>query len=255
MESKSRSLTTSAIARAIGVHPNTVRLYEAWGLIPPAPRSPTGYRLFSELHLDGMRLARIALEGEWPGKNIRRSLLALVKCCASGNRVETLELARRHLALVKAEQDQAEAAIEYLEGWRRGQAVNPDADPLQIQEVSRLLNISRDALRNWDRNGLLKVPRDPRNRYRLYTGVEIGRLRVIRLLRQSGYSMLAILRSLHALDRGQAVDLRQLIDTPTPGEDVYSAADRWITALTREESRAKELIRLLEEMIRKYDAG
>ena len=35
---KSRYLRTSDIAQAVGVHPNTVRLYEDWGYIPPAPR-------------------------------------------------------------------------------------------------------------------------------------------------------------------------------------------------------------------------
>jgi len=68
-------LRTSAVAKAIGVHPNTVRLYEAWGFLPAAPRSPSGYRLFTEAHLDQMRLARIATHGGWPGRNIRGSAL------------------------------------------------------------------------------------------------------------------------------------------------------------------------------------
>jgi DNA-binding transcriptional MerR regulator len=60
---KSKHLSTSQIARATGVHPNTVRLYEVWGFIPPVPRSPTGYRLFTEVHQDHMRLARTMLKG------------------------------------------------------------------------------------------------------------------------------------------------------------------------------------------------
>ena len=66
-----RPLYTSDTAREVGVHPNTVRLYEEWGLLPPIPRSPRGYRLFTEAHLDLMRLARAALHGQWPGKEIR----------------------------------------------------------------------------------------------------------------------------------------------------------------------------------------
>ena len=38
-------LLTSEVAAAAGVHPNTVRLYEQWGFIPPVPRGPKGYRL------------------------------------------------------------------------------------------------------------------------------------------------------------------------------------------------------------------
>ena len=55
---KSRTLRASDIAKAVGVHPNTVRLYEEWGFLPPVPRSPSGYRLFTAAHLDQMRLAR-----------------------------------------------------------------------------------------------------------------------------------------------------------------------------------------------------
>ena len=70
-------LRTSDIAKAVGVHPNTIRLYEAWGLLPPIPRGPSGYRLFTEAHLDQMCLARIALGESWPGRNIRHSAVAL----------------------------------------------------------------------------------------------------------------------------------------------------------------------------------
>ena len=37
-------MKTSEIARMVGVHPNTVRLYEARGYIAPVPRAGNGYR-------------------------------------------------------------------------------------------------------------------------------------------------------------------------------------------------------------------
>ena len=43
---------TSEIAKAVGLHPNTIRLYEEWGLLPEVPRSPSGYRLFTRDHMD-----------------------------------------------------------------------------------------------------------------------------------------------------------------------------------------------------------
>ena len=60
---KSHYLRTSDIAKAVGVHPNTVRLYEEWGFPPPVPRSSSGYRLSTEAHLDQMRLAQMSLHG------------------------------------------------------------------------------------------------------------------------------------------------------------------------------------------------
>ena len=40
--------TTADVAAIIGVHPNTVRMYEAWGLIPRVERKANGYRVFTD---------------------------------------------------------------------------------------------------------------------------------------------------------------------------------------------------------------
>jgi len=42
-------LRTSDIAKSVGAHSNTVRLYEEWGFLPPVPRAPNSYRLFYDL--------------------------------------------------------------------------------------------------------------------------------------------------------------------------------------------------------------
>lgn len=60
---------TSEIAEIIGVHPNTVRLYEELGLIPKPGRLPNGYRVFTELHIEQFRL---------PVSHFRS------KCCRTG---------------------------------------------------------------------------------------------------------------------------------------------------------------------------
>jgi DNA-binding transcriptional MerR regulator len=247
----SHYLRTSDIAKAVGVHPNTVRLYEEWGFLPPVPRSSSGYRLFTETHLDQMRLARMSLHGSWPGRDIRQSALQLIRQAASGDLGGALEQAYHHLALVQAERAQAEAAADLLERWAQGTAADATAELLQIGEAAKLLGVTTDMLRNWERNGLIKVPRDPRSGYRLYGTAEIGRLRVIRMLRRAGYSMMAVLRMLLHLDQGRGGDLRQVLDTPRPDEDVYSAADRWLSALAEQEQRATKMIAQLEEMIRK----
>ena len=88
-------LRTSDVAKAAGVHPNTVRLYEQWGFLPRIPRSPAGYRLFTHDHVDQMRLARTALRGPWPGRAIKRSALDLVRLAAAGDLGGALEQAYR----------------------------------------------------------------------------------------------------------------------------------------------------------------
>jgi len=247
----SRFLRTSQVAGAVGVHPNTVRLYEEWGFLPPVPRSSGGYRMFTEAHLDQMRLARAALHGDYPGRPIRQSALELVRTAASGDLGGALEQAYHHLALVQAERAQAEVAAGLLERWAQGVAADATVTPLHIGEAAQMLGVTTDVLRHWERNGLIRVPRSPQNGYRLYGAPEFSRLRVIRMLSRAGYSTMAILRMLLHLDQGSAGDLRQLLDTPRPDEDVYTAADRWLSTLAGQEDRALDLIAHLERMIQK----
>ena len=252
---RQRYLKTAEIAKRVGVHPNTVRLYEVWGFLPPVSRSAGGYRQFTETHLDQMQFARTALHGGWPGRKIRESALTLVRQAASGNLRGALEHAHHHLQLVQAERAQAEAAAEYLTRWVSGAAAVGTATGLRIGQAAELLDLTIDTLRSWERNSLVKAPRDSVTGYRLYGAAEIGRLRVIRMLLRSGYSTMAILRMLLQLDQGHSGDLRQALDTPRPDEDVYYAADRWLSTLSEHEQRASQMIAQLEEMTRKRQAS
>ncbi|MGE5618429.1 MAG: MerR family transcriptional regulator [Sphingomonadaceae bacterium] len=243
-------LRTSDVASAVGVHPNTVRLYEVWGFLPPIPRSPKGYRQFTDEHLDLMRLARTALHFPYPGG--KDPVLGLVRRAVEGDLEGALDLAGRYLSQVRAERAHAEAAADLLEDWARGSMPRCADEPLPIGAAATLLGTTTDALRNWERNGLLRVPRDPANGYRLYGSTEINRLRVIRVLRSAGYGAMAILRMMHRLDRGELGELRRALDTPPEDEeDPVHCTDRWLTTLAAQERRAEDVISQLECMIRK----
>lgn len=244
-----KHLRTSDIAQAVGAHVNTVRLYEAWGFLPPIPRGRNGYRQYTPAHREQMKLAWLALHTEswWHGK---RLLADLVRGAAGGDLGGALELAYQYRAAVRAEIAQAEAAVGFLERWTQGQATDTSiTEPLSIGAVATRLDLTIDTLRNWERNGLLAVPRNPRNGYRQYGPPEIARLRVIRMLKNAGYSLMAILRLVRALDAGQTTDLSTVLDTPEPGEDVFTIADTWLSSLLEFEQQGQAIIRQLEVMI------
>jgi DNA-binding transcriptional MerR regulator len=248
-------LYTSDLARAVGVHPNTVRRYVDRGILPPVERSPSGYRRFTQRHLDCLRLACQVYCNQYPGKGIYQSGVRIIQTTVSGDLGGALELAHRHLALVQSERAQADVAASLLERWASGIPVDATIQPLSIGQVASLLGVTIDILRNWDRNGLIDVPRDPSNGYRRYRAQEISRLRVIRMLSRAGYSLSAILRMLLQLDQGEKTDLRRALDTPRPDEDVYLASDRWISTLVDQEQRAHTILALVEEIIHKYTIG
>jgi DNA-binding transcriptional MerR regulator len=240
------------LAKAVGIHANTVRLYEEWGLIPPAERSPSGYRRFTSFHLDCLRLARTVYSAGFPGRAILRSGVEVSRTAASGDLNGALESARRHFNLVRAEQAQADSAAGLLDRWAASGKAQSLLRPLHIAPASKSLGVSIDILRNWERNGLLPVPRDPKNGYRLYGPSEMARARMIRLLSRAGYSVMAILRMLIQLDAGRTEGLRTVLDTPRPDEDVFSASDRWLTTLAEHNKSARRMILLLKAMIRKH---
>jgi DNA-binding transcriptional MerR regulator len=242
-------LRTAQLAKAANIHPNTVRLYEQWGLIPPAERNPfNNYRRFTQKHLDQLLLVRQALRFTWLSGEVHKTVYELIALGVQDNLGGALELAYKILSLVQAERAQAEAAVRYLERWAQGVPQDATARPLRIGEVARLLDVSIDQLRNWERNNLLETPRDPSNGYRLYGADEIGRLRVIRMLIRSRYSMMAILRMLNKLDQGETEtdQLRQALDTPGTEEESMYVADHWLTTLSELEKAAHELIELIE---------
>lgn len=242
-------LRTSDIARQIGVHPNTVRLYEEWGFIPPVPRSRSGYRMYTERHLDLMRLARTALHYPYPGG--KEPVLGLVSRAVEADLEGALELARQYVHQIQRERAHAEAAVDLLEDWASRPHSASRQARLRIGETARMLEVSADAIRNWGRSGLIRVPRHPYNRYRLFGPSEIDRLRIIRVLRSAGYSTMSILRMLLQLDSSTSADLRRALDTPGPGEDVCYCTDRWLSSLAEQEDRARSIIAQLEAMIAK----
>lgn len=246
-----RHLRTSDLARAVGIHPNTVRLYLDWGLIPPVERSPSGYRLFTQRHLDCLRLARTIYAAPYPGRGFRALGNAIIQCAVADDWTGALDKAHAHLAAVRAELKQADAAADLLEHWAQNQTGPTDEAPLAIGEVSRLLGVSLDVIRNAERNGLISVPRNSYNNYRLFGRREIERLRVIRMLSRAGYSHMAMLRMFLELDAGNTRGLKQILDTPRADEDIFTAADRWLTTLKEQEKLAKDVIRMLSELIEK----
>lgn len=239
---------TSELAEAAGIHPNTVRLYEQWGLLPGIPRSPKGYRLFTQAHLEQLLLVRIALRCDFAG-GIRKSAIEIIKTAASGFPEIALEKATIHLELVKTERARAEEALRLVEEWLNGSMLEDVLPRRRIKDAARLLGVTTDTLRNWELNGLIRVPRNPANGYRQYGRKEINRLKIIRTLRVANFSIMAVLRMMLHIDKGEKENVRILLDTPSPDEDIVYATDKWISTLIETEKNAHALIAQINKII------
>lgn len=243
--------TTSEAAKIIGVHPNTVRLYEEWGLIPKAERKSNGYRVFTEYHIEQFQLARIAFQIEVLQNGLRKKIVEAVKLSAKGEFNKALVLANEYRHQIQKEEKNAEEAIGITRQILNGEAMSDKQHCLKRKEVSEYLNISMDTLRNWELNGLMRIKRK-QNGYRYYTDEDIKRLKIIRSLRCANYSLEAILRMFYALSDDPQANIKQVLNTPKEDTDIISACDRLITSLQKAAKNAEIMIDILNNMKNRF---
>ena len=235
---------TSQVAQIIGIHPNTVRLYEELELIPKPERQENGYRVFTDIHIEQFRLARTALKVEVLQNGLRKQAIDIIKTSATGNLIEAENLAKSYLRQIKREQRNAEEAIEIVMQLLSAEEQETDKLCLTRKETADYLQITMDTLRNWELNGLVTVKRK-QNGYRVYTDEDIKRLKIIRSLRCANYSLSAILRMLNELSRDPQANIEEAIDTPKETDDIISVCDKLLTSLSRAEENAEDMLVLL----------
>ena len=237
---------TAEVAAIIGIHPNTVRLYEKLQLIPKPERLSNGYRVFTDFHIEQCRLVRIAFQVEVLQNGLRKKIVKMIKVSATGDFDAAILLINEYIKQIRQERTNAEEAIEIVKQLLSGNT-QPYTHHLKRKEVSEALNISMDALRNWEMNGLLTVKRKE-NGYRVYTNDDIQRLKIIRSLRCANYSLEAILRLLRQLDQNPDTDIRAALNTPKQSDDIISVCDRLIVSLSEAEKNAYTILSILQDM-------
>ena len=237
---------TAEVAAIIGIHSNTVRLYEKLKLIPKPERLPNGYRVFTDFHIKQCKLIRLAFQIEVLQNGLRKKITQMVMTSATGDFDTAITLTKEYLTQIKQEQENAEQAIRIVKQILSG-GIQENSHSLKRKDVSELLDISLDTLRNWEMNGLVTVKRKE-NGYRIYTDADMQRLKIIRSLRCANYSLEAILRLLQQLSQNPDADIRVALNTPKQTDDIISVCDRLIVSLSAAEQNANALLDMLKEM-------
>lgn len=241
---------TSDVARIIGIHPNTVRMYEDLELISKPIRKENGYRVFTDLHIDQFRLARIAFQIEVLQNGLRKKVISIIKQSASGNLDAAIRQTEEYILSVQNEIANAKDAVRIVEDLLHGNS-KESSHTYKRKEVSDLLGITMDTLRNWEMNGLLKVKRKE-NGYRVYTDKDVQRLKIIFSLKCANYSLEAILRMMNDLTRNSETDILKVLNSPNENEDIISVCDRLILSLNSAKDNAEAMKTMLLKMKDKY---
>lgn len=241
---------TSDLARMVGIHPNTVRLYERLGYFSPVPRAENGYRLFSERHVYQLRVCRCIFSCDWVGSEVRQASLRVIKAMARWDLAAAQNHAVNYLALVEQQIAVAKETMQILGRWAEGKGTKQnDSTVLNRNQAAKVIGVTPETLRSWERNGLIVVSREGANRKRVYGTREIERLRIIYMLRQARYSIAAILRSMRKYDSGDITTVLPALSARPSEEDEawITVGDRWLAALKSVAEGARQILDLIAE--------
>ncbi|MEU7755924.1 MerR family transcriptional regulator [Micromonospora sp. NPDC049171] len=172
------------LARAHGLSAQAVRNYERDGVLPPAPRTPNGYRRFTEIHARALS-AYLALI---PGHGYAASG-EIMRAVNRGEIAMALRVIDEGHALLQRDRetlDAVESAVAAL-GATRPQPQTRKAVPISV--LAHRLGVRPATLRKWERAGVLRPVRDPVTHYRVYLPDDVRDAELAHLLRRGGYRL------------------------------------------------------------------
>lgn len=246
-----KTYKTHEIAKIIGVHPNTVRMYEDIAFIEKPKRQDNGYRVFTQIHIDQMKIARLALKGEILQNGLRKKAVNIIKLTSKRDFDSAISETNSYIIMLDDEISNAREAISIVEKSIYDSEHYDKGTTFKRKEVAGLLDVTVDTLRNWELNGLITVKR-AENGYRVYNCHDIKRLKIIRTLRCANYSLSAILRLLNSMSKQGNIDITQVLSTPNSNEDIISVCDKLLVSLKNTKTDAKTILKVLCDIKNKY---
>lgn len=179
-----KRLRPADLAREHGLSTQAVRNYERAGFIPPAERTPTGYRIYTEAHAAALRafLALARAHGHAVAGEIMHAF--------GDDRVEDalaiIDRGHEQLLRDRATLEAVRSTVDRLTG-RTDPARPPE--PFTVGELARRLRLTPATIRNWEAAGILAPRRDPATGYRRYDAADVRDAELAHLLRRGGYPL------------------------------------------------------------------
>lgn len=215
------SLRTVDVARRAGCSVQQVRNLERDGVLPPASRTASGYRRYTETHVRSALAYRAlaAATGPVEAKTIMRAahadprsgLLALLDAAHA-----RLDAERRDLALAR---DAAEAiTAEPIRDVR-------PSDAMTVSELAAALGVRTSTLRHWDAEGLVVPARTGPRGARRYAPADVRDARIVHQLRLAGHRIAPLRALMPELRRARRrADLAAAFDARAAAIDARSGA-------------------------------
>ncbi|MFD7645189.1 MerR family DNA-binding transcriptional regulator [Kitasatospora sp. NPDC059795] len=182
------------LAREHGLSTQAVRNYEEAGILPPAERSPHGYRQYGERHAAALRAFLALLPGHG-----HRAAAAILCAVNAGQPDEALRLIDDSHALLAEDRRTLDAVRTALQHLPADRSQSVEAEFTHIGPVAHRLGLHPATLREWERAGLVTPSRDARTGYRTYTPGQVRELQIAEQLRRGGHDLARTAEILHRL--------------------------------------------------------
>ncbi len=228
---------TIDLAQAGHISVQQVRNYEASGLIPPAERSPGGYRLYTQQHLVALTTARSMVVGY--GWQRTPAIMQALHRGELSNALALIDTRHAELASKRLQVEQTLAALHALVAQSAPLPGTRHPQQFRVGEAAKEVGARVSALHFWEQQGLLHPLRDQSSRYRLYDEQQMHRLRMVVLLRDAGYNFNIILSVLDELAAGRP-------------EKAIVAVEKRREELTRTSWACIEALALFQRYVREF---
>lgn len=200
------------IARKLNISTSSLRHYERWGMIPKVERSATGYRIYTDEHVAYFECIRAMADGF--GILLITEVLKKVMDKDVDSAFWLVNEAQASLHNEKLISEKTMQSI--MEAGAPLSTSNDNRDYLTINEISKETRIPISTIRHWEKVGLITIPRNKENKYRLFNKNHICEILVIHALKTSmysyTYSLDGIKDILKGLDFNDTVKLRKIVE-------------------------------------------
>jgi DNA-binding transcriptional MerR regulator len=172
------------LAREHGISTQAVRNYEREGFIPPAERTPSGYRIYTEVHAAALR-AYLALVSAY-GYSAGGQIMIAVHDDELDDALLVIDRGHSQLLRDRSTLDSVRKAVDHLTA-EADAAPGQSADTRTVGELAHQVRVTAATLRKWEAAGVLTPARDPATGYRVYDASDVRDAELAHLLRRGGY--------------------------------------------------------------------
>lgn len=211
------TLRPTDLAREHGISTQAVRNYERAGFIPSADRTPSGYRIYTDVHAAALR-AYLALVPAY-GHSASGRIMNALHDDRLDHALTTIDRGHNQLLRDRDTLASVRKAVDHLVA----EAPSPppaDRGTRTIGELAHQLRVTPATLRSWESAGILTPARDRSTGHRVFHPSDVRDAELTHLLRRGGYLLGHISTVVHQIRTAGGTDA------------LATALDNWQRKLT-----------------------